>query len=357
MLDKNQIFIHVPKTGGTTLNHAIFGSGLAQTTSFNYRHIVGDTMLSNSGDIFNPLKNDYYKDYKIFMMLRNPLDRLVSEYYFFKEREEFTGTMKVFPKTFEEYALRAPTDNYMISFLLGNKIYNKVRPNREDLDLILNTIESLNIVVGISEQFEKSLNLFSEKVDLKLPKKIENKRVTIKRPLLDELSKDLKKLIVRRNELDYELYNYALANLEKAKLTVNNQFSIDQNRYGYVLTYVNKHFLLELFLKDKIFLAQHKAYFNDLRSSLKDLNLKSGEEYLEVWKEAFLLALRENKSNVELQAFIVQNEHKAAISFMEAFAKWIDGLNAKDLNKINLNFSRAHIKKTTLLNKILTFFK
>ena len=67
MLQDNQIFIHVPKTGGTTLNCTLHGTTVPQDTSFNYRHIVTGTQLSNSGDIFNPMKNDKYLDYKIFL--------------------------------------------------------------------------------------------------------------------------------------------------------------------------------------------------------------------------------------------------------------------------------------------------
>ena len=85
MLKETQIFIHVPKTGGTTLNCTLHGTDIPQDPSFNYRHIALGTQLSNSGDIFNPLKYDKYQAYKIFMLLRHPVDRILSEYYFIKE--------------------------------------------------------------------------------------------------------------------------------------------------------------------------------------------------------------------------------------------------------------------------------
>lgn len=355
-LKENQIFIHIPKTGGTTIIHAIYGKGLGQATNLNYRHIVGKTMLSNAGDIFNPLKNDFYASYKIFMMLRHPLDRLISEYYFFKEREAFTEMIKPFPKSFEEYALHPLTANYMISFLLGNRIYDKNRPNKDDLALVMNTIKSLNICVGINEYFFKSLNLFTSSVDLDLPKKIENKRVTIKRPRVDEISNQLKAKILQRNSLDMALYEFALERFEKEVVLANRNFQINDNRYEFVLSYTKNHFLLDLFIKDHLFIARNKDYFNHLRNYLHDLQIESGEKYLELWKEAFIKALKSTQLNRELDLFLKNSETMQALDFLEKFSLIIQRTNASDLNKIMLNFSRDHVPNPSWLSKIASFF-
>ena len=91
------IFIHIPKTGGTTINTAMQGSYWQSKPNFNYRHIL-DNKKSNSGDIFDQNNHQKFRNYKVFMMLRHPVDRLISEYYFIKEREEFTRLIKSKPK-------------------------------------------------------------------------------------------------------------------------------------------------------------------------------------------------------------------------------------------------------------------
>ena len=55
MSDKN-IFIHIPKTGGTTINAAMNNSLWQTEIGFNYRHIDANK-LSNSGDIFRSSKH------------------------------------------------------------------------------------------------------------------------------------------------------------------------------------------------------------------------------------------------------------------------------------------------------------
>ena len=60
MNDKN-IFIHIPKTGGTTINAAMNNSLWQTEIGFNYRHIDANK-LSNSGDIFDPANIEKYSE-------------------------------------------------------------------------------------------------------------------------------------------------------------------------------------------------------------------------------------------------------------------------------------------------------
>lgn len=75
---KKIIFIHIPKTGGTTIEYHLKllnkenGYGVKKHTAFqhykwkNYKELLGDKIFS-----------DYFK----FSVVRNPIHRIISEYY------------------------------------------------------------------------------------------------------------------------------------------------------------------------------------------------------------------------------------------------------------------------------------
>ena len=110
-MTRENIFIHIPKTGGTTINTSIEGTYWGTEPNFYYRHLVLKTKRSNSADIFNPLNYDKYKDYNIFMMLREPIDRMISEYYFLRERKNFMDLLRSQPRNFSEYIKNIQTQN------------------------------------------------------------------------------------------------------------------------------------------------------------------------------------------------------------------------------------------------------
>jgi hypothetical protein len=356
MLKENQIFIHVPKTGGTTLNCALHGTDVPQNNSFNFRHLVYETKLSTSGDIFNPLKNGKYRDYKIFMMLRHPVDRILSEYYFIKERDDFFSLLKPSPKSFEEYALHRQTSNYVVSFLLGNRIYAKNRPTQEDLNRVMNGIVDLDITIGIYESFSESLALFQKNIGIQWPRTIENKRVTILRPKKEEVSKTLFDKIMSKHNLDAELYAHALDRFNKEDSLGHVAVKIKENRYQYVLTYTNKYILLELVLKGHPFLFVNKDYFKALSLFLADLKLQSGDEYLLLWKGALMNALKENNLELKLMDLLVQCESKHPIEFLKAFGLYISKSDSKTIRKLVLDFKRSHVKQQSLWSKFFDKF-
>ena len=166
------IFIHIPKTGGTTINAAMNNSYWQTEPNFNYRHILKDRK-SNSGDIFNPNNIDQYKEYDIFMMLRSPIDRVTSEYHFIRERKEFIDLLKNKPINFKSYIKNRQTQNGVTNFLVGRRMYDLHAANDSDLENVLEVIDELPIHVGIFEEFATSMKYFSDKTGIKWKKNIE----------------------------------------------------------------------------------------------------------------------------------------------------------------------------------------
>ena len=282
------IFIHIPKTGGTTINSAMNGTYWQTKPGYNYRHILSDKS-SNSGDIFLSKNQNKYQNEKIFMMMRHPVDRLVSEYYFINNRNEFTNLIKSKPKTFEEYVKSSQTQNYVTNFLKGNRMYSTVRPTSEDLKSIIDAIESLPIRVGIFEQFSESLVYFTKYIGIQWKKDIPIKRMTIRRPKIENLSKELIELIEKNNALDLKLYDYCLNRFQQESGLSSNKHQFSGNRYDHVIAFAARACLYELVLSDKNFIKQNFNFFKSLTFYLiNDLKIRDGKDLMTLWNTTFI---------------------------------------------------------------------
>jgi hypothetical protein len=308
-MKKSNIFIHIPKTGGTTINCAMNNSDWQTTPDFNYRHIDYKTKRSNSADIFNPLKYELYEQHNIFMLLRHPIDRLLSEYSFIKTRPEFMNLIKPTPKDFDSYVKSKQTQNYMIGFLVGKRMYDTSFVDRDDLELVKNAIRNINIKVGIFEQYAASLSYFSEYSNLKWPKKIDIKRITLNRPTVADISEETKLLILKNNVLDLDLYQYALDIFNsKIKNISNKKVQFKGNKYDYVLKFTQRFNILETTLTSLDFLKTNPLFFEKLNNHLHHvIRVKDGKNYVALWNKAFINALKNSFSNTSLCNDIITN--------------------------------------------------
>tara|TARA_R110002072_G_scaffold303031_1_gene491531 strand:+ start:34381 stop:35490 length:1110 start_codon:yes stop_codon:yes gene_type:complete len=289
-MSDNIIFIHIPKTGGTTINTAMQGNYWQTAPDFNYRHIVFKQKRSNSGDIFHSENTSMFDGYKLFMMLRHPVDKMISEYYFLHDRAEFMDMLHPKPKSFEEYVEHAQTPDYTLGFLIGDKIYDKKRPTKEDLNRVIDAIEKLPIHTGIFEHFGDSLEYFSKETGIEWSKNIEAKRVTFKRPKMDDLSPELYQRILDTNALDFELYNYCLNKFNDIRKTLpKSKISFDIDKYNHVIPYVSLTCLFEYFMDNKHFIQQNFLFFKNLTFFLlKQKGVKDGKKFTQIWNQVFV---------------------------------------------------------------------
>ena len=142
------IFVHIPKTGGTSISKALFGSEFGHCTVDHY-------------EIFSP---ERFRNYFKFAFVRNPWDRLLSAYKFLKK-----GGMYSADKTWSDIYL-SEFDNFE-SFVLSLK-------NKQQADRILRGIHfipqykfvcdyKLNIKVDFLGRFER-LNRDFDKINAQL---------------------------------------------------------------------------------------------------------------------------------------------------------------------------------------------
>ena len=259
-MKKSNIFIHIPKTGGTTINVAMKNAYWQTSPDFYYRHIMPNTRESNAGDIFDPRNIDKYSDFHLFMMMRDPIDRTASEYYFIRERKTFMELISKKPIDFRKYINSTQTQNGVVNFLKGRPFFSTIPSTDKDLEDIIECIDKIPIKTGIFEYFDTSLNYFSSDSDLQWKKNVEVKRMTFVRPKKEEIENELKSLILQKNKLDKELYDYCYSNFKKKhdqSLSTNIQFVKD--KYNHVIPYAHNFCFFDFCLKNKKYITSPKS--------------------------------------------------------------------------------------------------
>jgi hypothetical protein len=93
IITEKYIFIHIPKTGGTSLELIIGGSG----------HCSVNEMIKNGKDDFGN-KLNLKKEIPLITIVRNPFQRLISAFLFLKQLKN-SETIITLPETFAEVVL------------------------------------------------------------------------------------------------------------------------------------------------------------------------------------------------------------------------------------------------------------
>ena len=354
MMKEKVIFIHIPKTGGTTINTAMNNSFWQTEVGFNYRHILPNK-TSNSGDIFDPDTIEQFKEYKIFMMLRDPIDRIISEYYFIKERKEFIDLLKNKPKDFTSYINNRQTQNGVINFLVGRRMYDLHAANKNDLNNVLDAIDSIPIHIGIFEQFAASLSYFGNEAGIKWKKNIEVKRMTFKRPKADDLTDEIKNSIIKNNQLDVALYEHGLKKFNALKSNIHNiNISFNKDKYNHVIPYCAKWCFFEFCMENKKFIAQNFEYFKSLTFYLiNNKGVRDGKEYTNSWNQTFLNSIENQFPNSDFSISLKKGFNKDGDPLEETakIALALDDFFILNKNRANAYYKPLKFNEQLVIHK------
>jgi galactose-3-O-sulfotransferase len=222
------IFLHVPKSAGTTLNRLI---------EWEYpilaMYTVDPVLFRWSRERLWRLPKRRLKRFRVFKghmkfglhevlpqpatyitVLRDPIDRMISAFY-------FMHTYKLHPNywkfrregwTLEDFVKRWPKSNLQTKMIAGAEYDAPCTA-----EMLQNAKENLQYfsVVGLTERFKESLALMKLRFGWKL-ESYSSFNVTRARPKKRDLPQSTLDLIAERNRFDIELYEYVAKIFEDA---------------------------------------------------------------------------------------------------------------------------------------------
>ena len=223
------IFLHVPKTAGTTLNRLIeweyplfemysidpvfFRWSASHLWQLPARRLKRTRMFK--GHMLFGLHEILPQPATYITVLRDPIDRVISAFYFMRSYvlHPLYWQLRRENWTLEDFVRRSPRENVQSKILAGAE-YNS--PCTEEIfEQAKENLSRHFSVVGLSERFEESLALMKLRFGWKL-QRYSSFNVTRARPKKRDLPQPTLDLIVEKNSFDLALYECAVKLLEDA---------------------------------------------------------------------------------------------------------------------------------------------
>jgi hypothetical protein len=228
MHNETVIYLHIPKTAGTTLHHIIDRQYEPAESHVIDRHDVGIEEFKGlspvrrarirmlRGHIPFGLHRYIPGPATYVTVLRDPIERLISYYYFVRGNpkhylHDYALLRRMTLRRYVESRVSLATDNFQTRIISGawtNVGYGEC--DEATLALAQRNLVQHFAVVGLAEQFDQTLLLLKRRFGWRNVF-YSRRNVTQGRPPRDSLSQETLAVLRQHNRLDLELYRYAQA--------------------------------------------------------------------------------------------------------------------------------------------------
>ena len=236
------IFLHIHKTAGTTLNRIIERQyPMQQIWTLDEQHTLDDLLgLSQAqraqirmlrGHMIFGLHEHMPGPSNYFTLLRDPIERVISFYYFIRRNPNHyhfapitSGDLGL--REVLDLRLNNMMDNGQTRMLAGAEQYKyPVGACAQDLlEAAKRNLRESFSVVGLMERFDETLLLLKQAYSWRNVRYV-RQNVTGGRPLPAELPQATLDLVTEYNQLDLELYQYAVALFEEQVRKQGSRFA------------------------------------------------------------------------------------------------------------------------------------
>ena len=186
------VFIHVPKCGGTSIEHAL------RKQSFVYQQ-----HYHTSHQELNAKYNNYFK----FTFVRNPYDKIVSEYKW------LTNTKHEYPvKRVKDFYKGVDFKTFLKKFTEWPKSRSKHDPNKGDyyhgLDYmhILHPIRQINFI-GRFENLQEDFNIICDKIGIP-QRQLPHKNKSNHKHYTEYYDDETRQIVAEKYAKDIEYFGY-----------------------------------------------------------------------------------------------------------------------------------------------------
>ncbi|MDB4452797.1 sulfotransferase family 2 domain-containing protein [bacterium] len=241
--ENNLIFLHVPKTAGSTF-HMLLNARYSQAETFN---VFGSRFSEPEIAAFidDPIDNKtgirllkghmpfglhkYMPGHsKYISILRDPIDRVISQYYYIKKNnynplhEAVEGRGMSLPD-FVSSGLAVGMNNGQCRFLNGDlDAYAFNDCSGELLENAKSHITEHFSWLGVTERFDESILILAGELGWEKPPFYFRENVAKKRNIVKDVKPEEIEVIKNFNSLDIQLYNYVNGLLDEQIKSVSN---------------------------------------------------------------------------------------------------------------------------------------
>ena len=231
------IFLHIPKTAGTNI-HNILHREYRSEERFSFvstRDEEKFVSLSESekekieiliGHQNFGLHEHFKRPSTYFSFMRNPVERIISAYYYYLNNPSFPAAIKMKEnkinslKEFVECGLFPMEDNMQTRFIGGGRDIAFGKCTDELFEKAISNIEKYFSVVGTEEKYDESLLLLKNNYGWKKWPFYSRLNVNKKKPNISEFDLSTMNAIRNANLVDEKLYQYVKKRLKDRKSVV-----------------------------------------------------------------------------------------------------------------------------------------